>query len=86
MNPVIGMIRFETDSEEANIQAKLNEMTTNQQTNIFMAESEEACENAFQEMLKLADQIGMKQLDDYGNASYPELKAEYEEVTASAEK
>ena len=86
VNPVIGMIRFETDSEEANIQAKLNEMTTNQQTNIFMAESEEACENAFQEMLKLADQIGMKQLDDYGNASYPELKAEYEEVTASAEK
>ena len=26
VNPVIGMIRFETDSDEANIQAKLNEM------------------------------------------------------------
>ena len=35
VNPVIGMIRFETDSDEANIQAKLNEMCSNQQTKYF---------------------------------------------------
>lgn len=83
VNPVIGMIRFETDSDEANIQAKLDEMSTNQQTNIFMADSEEACEAAFNEMIKLAEQIGMEQLDTYANESYPELKAAYDEVVAS---
>ena len=86
VNPVIGMIRFETDSDEANIQAKLNEMCSNQQTNIFMADSEEACEAAFNEMLDVAKQIGMEKLDEYGNASYPELKAEYEKVTESVAK
>ena len=34
-NPVIGMIRFVTDSDEANINAKLDEMVKNQQTNIL---------------------------------------------------
>lgn len=77
------MIRFETDSDEANIQAKLDEMSTNQQTNIFMADSEEACEAAFNEMIELANQIGMEQLDDYANQSYPELKSAYDEVVAS---
>lgn len=85
-NPVIGMIRFEVDSDEANIDAKLSEMVKNQQTNIFMAESEEACEEAFQEMLKQAEQIGMSTLEEYGNASYGELKAQYDELIAANEK
>ena len=33
---------------------------SNQQTNIFMADSEEACEAAFNEMLDVAKQIGME--------------------------
>ena len=41
---------------------------------IFMADSEEACEAAFNEMLDVAKQIGMEKLDEYGNASYPELR------------
>ncbi len=85
-NPVIGMIRFEVDSDEANIDAKLSEMVKNQQTNIFMAESEEACEEAFQEMLEQAEQIGMSTLEEYGNASYGELKAQYDELIAANEK
>lgn len=84
VNPVIGMIRFETDSAEANIKAKMDEMVKNQETNIFMADSEEACEAAFNEMLELADQIGMEQLDTFANESYPELKASYEEILADA--
>ena len=85
-NPVIGMIRFETDSEEANINAKLDEMVKNQQTNIFMADSEEACEAAFNEMLQQAEDIGMGILEEYGNKSYPELKKQYAEIIAEAEK
>ena len=84
-NPVIGMIRFATDSDEANINAKLDEMVKNQQTNIFMAESEEACEEAFQEMIQQAEQIGMSRLEEYGNQSYPELKKEYNEIIAATE-
>lgn len=83
VNPVIGMIRFETDSAEANIKAKLDEMVNNQQTNIFMAESEEACVAAYEEMMKLADQIGMDKLVEYANATYPELKVSYDEVVAA---
>mgnify|MGYP007084348120 FL=1 len=42
--------------------------------------------NSFNEMLDVAKQIGMEKLDEYGNASYPELKAEYEKVTESVAK
>ncbi len=81
-DPVIGMIRFETDSDEGNIKAKLDEMIKNQQINIFMAESEEACEAAYNDMIKTAEDIGMKQLEDYGNSKYPELKSQYDKVIA----
>ena len=50
-----------------------------------MADSEEAREAAFNEMLDVVKQIGMEKLDEYGNASYPELKAEYEKVTESGQ-
>lgn len=83
-NPVIGMIRYETDSDEANIEARLNEMIDNQQTNIYMAESEEECEAAFYEMLDLAEEIGMGTLEAYANKTYPDLKAQYDEIIAEA--
>lgn len=84
-NPVMGMIRFETDSDESNINTKLDEMVKNQNTNIFMAESEEACEAAFNEMIAQAEQIGMSTLEDYANQTYPDLKARYDEILAGAQ-
>lgn len=84
-NPVMGMIRFETDSDESNINTKINEMVNNQNTNIFMAESEEACEAAFNEMIAQAEQIGMSTLEEYANQTYPELKAQYDEILAGAQ-
>ena len=83
-NPVIGMIRFETDSEESNISSKLDEMVKNQQTNIFMADSEEACEEAFKEMVKQAEKIGMSKLEEYGNTNYPGLKEQYDKIISEA--
>ena len=56
---------------------------SNQQTNIFMAESEEACEEAFNTMIEQAEQIGMSTLEEYGNANYGELKAQYDELIAA---
>ena len=84
-NPVMGMIRFETDSDESNINTKLDEMVKNQNTNIFMAESDEACEAAFNEMIAQAEQIGMSTLEDYANQTYPDLKARYDEILAGAQ-
>ncbi|MCR5716867.1 MAG: extracellular solute-binding protein [Lachnospiraceae bacterium] len=81
-NPVIGLIRFETDSDEAIIESKITDMVKNQEAAIMTADSEEACEAAFNEMLSLADELGMGTLEDYANEKYPELKAEYDKVVA----
>ena len=51
-----------------------------------MAESEEACEAAFNAMLEQAEQIGMGTLEEYANASYPDLKAQYDEILAGRSK
>lgn len=82
-NPVIGMIRFETDSEESVISAKLTEMLKSEEINVYMAESEEACEAAFNAMIEKANSIGMQTLVDYGNAQYPELAAQYDALLAA---
>lgn len=83
--PVIGMIRFETDSEESVISSKLAEMIKSEEINVYMAESEEACEAAFNAMIEKANSIGMQTLVDYGNAQYPELAAQYAEIIGEAE-
>lgn len=84
-NPVLGMIRFETDSEESIISGKLSEMVKAEEINIYMAESEEACEAAYNAMIEKANSIGMQTLVEYGNASYPELAAQYDELVGEAE-
>lgn len=84
-NPVIGMVSFEADSEESVILSKINEMITTEQIKVYMAESEEACEQAFQNMLSTAESIGMEKLEDYANSVYPELKAEYDQIADNKE-
>ena len=84
-NPVIGMITFEPDSEESVILSKITEMVTTEQIKIYMAESEEECEQAFQNMLSTAESIGMQKLEDYANSVYPDLKAEYDKIADNKE-
>lgn len=80
LNPAIGLIRFETDSDEAVIQSKLGDMISAEEVNILMAETEEACVAAYEAMLAKAEQIGVQQLCDSANERYVELKAAYDEV------
>ena len=80
LNPAIGLIRFETDSDEAVIQAKLNDMISAEEINILMAETEEACEAAYAAMLAKAEQIGVEALCASANERYADLKAKYDEV------
>ena len=84
-NPVIGMIRFEADSEESIISTKIAEMVKSEEINIYMAESEAACEAAYEAMIQKANDLGMQKLVEYGNAQYPELAAEYEKIRANEE-
>ena len=84
-NPVLGLIRFETDSEESVISSKLSEMIKAEEINVYMAESEEACEAAYNAMIEKANSIGMQTLVEYGNSLYPDLKAQYDEIVAGAE-
>lgn len=79
-NPVIGLIRMETDSDEAVIQAKLRDMISNEEVNILMAESEEQCEAAYNAMIEKAEQIGIAKLCEYGNTTYAELKPQYDAI------
>lgn len=79
-NPVIGLIRFETDSQENVIKAKLDELIKTEQVKILMAESEAACEEAYNAMLAKAESIGMSKLVAYGNATYAKLKPEYDKI------
>ena len=80
LNPAIGLIRFETDSDEAVIQSKLGDMISAEEVNILMAETEEACVAAYEAMLAKAEQIGVQKLCDSANERYVELKAAYDEV------
>ncbi len=84
-DPVIGMIRFATDSEESVINNKLSEMIKAEEARILMADSEQACEAAYNDMIKKADSIGMAKLEKYGNETYTKLKPEYEKIADNAE-
>jgi len=80
LNPAIGLIRFETDSDEAVIQSKLGDMISAEEVNILMAETEEACVAAYEAMLAKAEKIGMQALCDTANTLYADLNAKYQEV------
>ena len=56
-----------------------------EEINVYMAESEEACEAAYNAMIEKANSIGMQTLVEYGNSLYPDLKAQYDEIVAGAE-
>ncbi|MFY9425351.1 MAG: extracellular solute-binding protein [Caldicoprobacterales bacterium] len=84
-NPVIGMIRFETDSEEQVINTKLNEMVSSEEVNILMAETEQACEEAYYAMLEKAESIGLSKLLASANNLYSKLKTEYDKIADNEE-
>ncbi len=72
--PAVGLVSPEADSDEQNVLTKLNTMVTNEETKIYLAESEEACEAAYNNMLDMANQIGMADLDTWANATYQSAK------------
>lgn len=76
--PAVGLVIPEADSEEQNIKSKLDTMVTNEEMKIYLAESEEACEAAYYDMLDLARQQGADELNTWANKAYQEAKAAME--------
>jgi putative aldouronate transport system substrate-binding protein len=82
-NPVIGLIRFATDSQEQIIRAKVDDAVKTEEIKIYMAESEASCEAAYKSLLKKLDTLGLKKLLDYGNKQYKVLKPQYDKIANS---
>jgi len=76
--PAVGLVIPEADSEEQNIKSKLDNMVKTEEMKIFLAESEEACEAAYNDMLDLAIQQGADKLNAWANEAYQAAKATME--------
>lgn len=73
-DPARGMLSPEPDSREMAIMARLGEMVRNENVKIFLASSEPEAVKAYENMLVLADQIGVRQLEDWANKLYQEVR------------
>lgn len=76
--PAVGLVIPEADSEEQNIKSKLDTMVKTEEMKIFLAESEEACEAAYRDMLELAVSQGADRLNAWANETYQAAKATME--------
>ena len=64
----------EADSDEQIIKSKLDTMVKAEEMKIYLAESEEACEQAYNDMIELARSQGMDELDAWANEAYQAAK------------
>lgn len=70
----VGLVTPAADSDEQNTLTKLNDMVKNEEVKLYLAESEQACEQAYNDMLAMADQLGVKELETWANQAYQSAK------------
>jgi len=73
-NPAIGMVKLQDGTDEKVIFDKVAEMVKTEEVRIYLAESEEAAEQAYQNMLKLAEGIGLSKLESWATAEYKKMQ------------
>jgi len=73
-NPAIGMVKLQDGTDEKVIFDKVAEMMKTEEVRIYLAESEEAAEQAYQNMLKLAEGIGLSKLESWATAEYKKMQ------------
>jgi ABC-type sugar transport system, periplasmic component len=76
--PEIGMVKLQDGTDEKIIFDKIREMVKTEEVRIYLAESEEAAEQAYQKMLQLAEDIGLGKLESWATAEYQKAKAKFE--------
>lgn len=72
--PAVGLVIPDADSDEQTIKSKLDTMVKTEEMKIFLAESEEECEQAYYDMLELAREQGADELNAWANETYQEAK------------
>jgi putative aldouronate transport system substrate-binding protein len=68
--PELGLIQPLADTEEKNIQTRLQEMVKNEETKIYLARSEEEAIKAYNQMIETAEKIGMNKLEEWATQEY----------------
>ncbi|WEG11742.1 ABC transporter substrate-binding protein [Pullulanibacillus sp. KACC 23026] len=79
-DPLLGAVTPPSGSDEQAIQANIDNMIKNEQTKIYLAKTPAQAKQAYQNMMKTADQIGLQKLDKYANDQYKKVKQEYNKV------
>ena len=69
-NPAIGLLNPAADTPEAVIKTKVSEMIKNEITKIVMAKSDEDLQAAYADVISKAETIGLKQYEEWANATY----------------
>jgi putative aldouronate transport system substrate-binding protein len=80
--PVQGIImnQMDSDSDEFVIYQNILELERTYFTKIVLANSAREAEILYNEMIKIADDLGGQKLNDWANKLYPDLNARYEAV------
>jgi len=76
--PEIGLVVTEPDSEEKAIETKLEDMIKNEEVKIYLAQSEEEAVAAYNNMMAIAEKIGLSKLETWANEKYGTVKNYFE--------
>jgi putative aldouronate transport system substrate-binding protein len=81
-DPVQGIIRnrMDSDSDEFVIFQNIVELERSYIPRIILANTAQEAESLFNEMIKIADDLGGRKLNDWANTLFPDLNARYEAV------
>jgi len=76
--PGLGLLGMRTPDDKQAILTRLNEMVRTEEIKIILAETEAEAVEAYQNMLRLAEEIGVTALEEWANQDYSEIKALFE--------
>lgn len=76
--PSIGMVKIQDGSEERVIYDKIDEMIVNEQIKIYLAETEEGAEQAYHNMVRIAEEIGLQALESWATEEFTKKRALFE--------
>ncbi len=74
-NPLLGKLIPDTDSEEQVILSNLDNMIKNEETRIYLAKNEDEAVQAFDAMMKKAEEIGLSKLESWAKERYTQVES-----------
>jgi len=73
-NPYISKVKPDPDSREQVILTNIGDMLENQEAKVYLAKTEEEAVQAYNEMLKKAEDMGLADYEKWANEKYNEVK------------